>query len=84
VLKIGYRLESKVIKLVVYLFNDLCCMFFFFFFFFFFSNYLIELILLVGTSSTKEEDMDIQNILDDYNDEDESGVTRMEESGNDS
>jgi hypothetical protein len=57
---------------------------FFFFFFFFFSNYLIELIFLVGTSSTKEEDMDIQNILDDYNDEDESGVTRMEESGNDS
>uniref|UniRef100_A0A2N9FQW2 HAT C-terminal dimerisation domain-containing protein n=1 Tax=Fagus sylvatica TaxID=28930 RepID=A0A2N9FQW2_FAGSY len=29
-----------------------------------------------GTSSTKEEDMDIQNILDDYDDEDESGVTR--------
>uniref|UniRef100_A0A2N9ED94 HAT C-terminal dimerisation domain-containing protein n=1 Tax=Fagus sylvatica TaxID=28930 RepID=A0A2N9ED94_FAGSY len=35
-----------------------------------------------GTSSTKEEDMDIQNILDDYDDEDESGVTRVEESGN--
>ena len=51
---------------------------------FFFSNYLIELILFVGTSSTKEEDMDIQNILDNYDDEDESGVTRVEESGNDS
>ena len=76
-LKIGYGLESKVIKLVVYPFNDLCCIFFF-------SNYLIELILFVGTSSTKEEDMDIQNILDDYDDEDESGVTRVEESGNDS
>uniref|UniRef100_A0A2N9G9L2 HAT C-terminal dimerisation domain-containing protein n=1 Tax=Fagus sylvatica TaxID=28930 RepID=A0A2N9G9L2_FAGSY len=37
-----------------------------------------------GTSSTKEKDMDIQNILDDYDDEDESGVTRVEESGNDS
>uniref|UniRef100_A0A2N9IB42 HAT C-terminal dimerisation domain-containing protein n=1 Tax=Fagus sylvatica TaxID=28930 RepID=A0A2N9IB42_FAGSY len=37
-----------------------------------------------GTSSTKEEDMDIQNILDDYDDEDESGVTRVEESKNDS
>ena len=46
--------------------------------------YLIELILFVGTSSTKEEDMDIQNILDDYDDEDESGVTRVEESGNNS
>ena len=54
------------------------------FVFFFFSNYLIELILFVDTSSTKEEDMDIQNILDDYDDEDESGVTRVEESGNDS
>ena len=54
------------------------------YFFFFSSNYLIELILFVGTSSTKEEDMDIQNILDDYDDEDESGVTRVEESGNDS
>ena len=51
---------------------------------FFFSNYLIELILFVGTSSTKKEDMDIQNILIDYDDEDESGVTRVEESGNDS
>ena len=50
----------------------------------FFSNYLIELILFVGTSSTKEEDLKIQNILDDYDDEDESGVTRVEESGNDS
>jgi hypothetical protein len=50
---------------------------------FFFSKYLIELILFVGTLSTKE-DMDIQNILDDYDDEDESGVTRVEESGNDS
>ena len=77
-LKIGYGLESKVIKLLVYPFNDLCCIFFFF------SNYLIELILFVGTSSTKEEDIDIQNILDDYDDEDESGVTRVEESGNDS
>ena len=75
-LKIGYGLESKVIKLVVYPFNDLCCICIFFF------NYLIELILFVGTSSTKEEDMDIQNILDDYDDEDESGVTRVEESGN--
>jgi hypothetical protein len=56
----------------------------FYLYFFFFSNYLIELILFVGTSSTKEEDMDIQNILDDYDDEDESGVTRVEESGNDS
>ena len=72
--KIGYGLESKVIKLVVYPFNDLCCIFFF--------NYLIELILFVGTSSTKEEDMDIQNILDDYDDEDESSVIRVEESGN--
>uniref|UniRef100_A0A2N9EKL9 HAT C-terminal dimerisation domain-containing protein n=1 Tax=Fagus sylvatica TaxID=28930 RepID=A0A2N9EKL9_FAGSY len=36
-----------------------------------------------STSSTKEEDMDIQNILDDYDDEDESGVTRVEESGDD-
>ena len=52
--------------------------------YFFFSNYLIELILFVDTSSTKEEDMDIQNILDVYDDEDESGVTRVEESGNDS
>jgi hypothetical protein len=78
VLKIGYGLESKIIKLVVYPFNDLCCIFFFFF------NYLIELILFIGTSSTKEEDMDIQNILDDYDDEDESGVTRVEESRNDS
>ena len=55
-----------------------------FVFVFFFSNYLIELILFVGTLSTKEEDIDIQNILDDYDDEDESGVTRVEESGNDS
>ena len=55
-----------------------------FVFVFFFSNYLIELILFVGMSSTKEEDMDIQNILDDYDDEDESGITRVEESGNDS
>ena len=55
-----------------------------FVFVFFFSNYLIELILFVGTSSTKEEDVDIKNILDDYDDEDESGVTRLEESGNDS
>ena len=51
-------------------------------FVFFFFNYLIELILFVGMSSTKEKDMDIQNILDDYDDEDESGVTRVEESGN--
>jgi hypothetical protein len=80
VLKIGYGLESKVIKLVVYPFNDLCCICIYIFF----SNYLIELILFVGTSSTKEKDMDIQNILDDYDDEDESGVTRVEESGNDS
>ena len=79
-LKIGFGLESKVIKLVVYLFNDLCCICICIFFF----NYLIELILFVGTSSTKEEDMDIQNILDVYDDEDESGVTRVEESGNDS
>ena len=55
-----------------------------FVFVFFFSNYLIELILFVGMSSTKEEDMDIQNILDDYDDEDESGIIRVEESGNDS
>ena len=74
-LKIGYGLESKVIKLIVYPFNDLYCIFF--------SKYLIELILFVGTLSTKE-DIDIQNILDDYDDEDESGVTRVEESGNDS
>ena len=77
-LKIGYGLESKVIKLVVYPFNDLCCICICIFFF----NYLIELILFVGTLSTKEEDIDIQNILDDYDDEDESGVTRVEESGN--
>ena len=55
-----------------------------FVFFFFSSNYLIELILFVGMSSTKEKDMDIQNILDVYDDEDESGVTRVEESGNNS
>ena len=53
-----------------------------FVFVFFFSNYLIELILFVGMSSTKEKDMDIQNILDDYDDEDESSVIRVEESGN--
>ncbi len=76
-LKIGYGLESKVIKLVVYPSNDLCCICIFFL-----SNYLIELILFVGTSSIKEEDMNIQNILDDYDDEDESGVTRVEESKN--
>jgi hypothetical protein len=36
-------------------------------------------------SSTKSlEDKDIQNILDDYDDEDESSVTRVEESENDS
>ena len=57
---------------------------FVFVFVFFFSNYLIELIFFVGTSSTKEEDMNIQNILDDYDDEDESGVTRVEERRNDS
>ena len=79
-LKIGYGLESKIIKLVVYPSNDLCCICIIIFF----SNYLIELILFVGTSSTKEEDLKIQNILNDYDDEDESGVTRVEESGNDS
>ena len=52
------------------------------YFILYFFNYLIELILFVGTLSTKEEDIDIQNILDDYDDEDESGVTRVEESGN--
>jgi hypothetical protein len=48
---------------------------------------LIELILLlfVCSSSTKAlENKDIQNILDDYDNEDESGVTKVEERGNDS
>ena len=75
----------KVIKLLVYPFNDLCCICFCFFFFLY--NYLIELILLlfVCSSSTKAlENKDIQNILDDYDNEDESGVTKVEERGNDS
>uniref|UniRef100_A0A2N9H493 HAT C-terminal dimerisation domain-containing protein n=1 Tax=Fagus sylvatica TaxID=28930 RepID=A0A2N9H493_FAGSY len=52
---------------------------------------LVSTVALESTFSTsgrhviyKKEDMDIQNILDDYDDEDESGVTRVEESGNDS
>ena len=53
-------------------------------FFIIFFNCLIEFILsfFLGSSSTIDGIEDkFQNILDDYDDEEESGVTMMEESG---
>ena len=65
---------NLLIEILIYSFNDLYCICIF-------SNYLIKLILFVGTPSLEEEDMSIQNILDDYDDEDESW---MEQSYDDS
>ena len=53
-------------------------------FFIIFFNCLIEfnLFFFLGSSSTIDGIEDkFQNILDDYDDEEESGVTMMEESG---
>ena len=43
------------------------------------TNYLIKLFFFVGTLSINNEDMDIQNVLDDYDDEDGSELARLEE-----
>ena len=77
--KIGYRLKLMVIKFTSLIMQWLCCCILYYIFQLFDWIYFI---FFLGSSSTIDGIEDkFQNILGDYDDEEESGVTMMEESG---